>query len=218
MKWVFVILSENWWKIFVSIYVFLEPVATILGGPDLFVDRGSTINLTCTIRFGPEPPGHIFWYHENKVSNLTFKCWNIKPHKYENKPTLLPSPKYERISHLKMFHWNANFIRGRTRVSSISLLFLVKYVWSYINQKKWRLLTGKIAQRSAIFFQFLVKYSASLNKYESLTLEVLIFEVFVVFPVSNIYKTNSHTQNGKRVKCFKQSNCTIDQHLLMALK
>ncbi|XP_055327122.1 uncharacterized protein LOC129580573 isoform X1 [Sitodiplosis mosellana] len=44
----------------------IKPVATILGGQDLFVDKGSTINLTCTIRFGPEPPGHIFWYHENK--------------------------------------------------------------------------------------------------------------------------------------------------------
>lgn len=46
-----------------------EPTATILGGPDLYVDKGSTINLTCTIRFGPEPPGSIFWYHENKVSD-----------------------------------------------------------------------------------------------------------------------------------------------------
>lgn len=46
----------------------LEPMAQILGGPDLFVDKGSTINLTCTIRFGSEPAGHIFWYHENKVS------------------------------------------------------------------------------------------------------------------------------------------------------
>lgn len=45
-----------------------EPVPTILGGPDLFVDKGSTINLTCTIRFGSEPHGHIFWKHEDKVS------------------------------------------------------------------------------------------------------------------------------------------------------
>lgn len=44
---------------------------TILGGSDLFVDKGSTINLTCTIRFGPEPPGHIFWYHGDKVSVLS---------------------------------------------------------------------------------------------------------------------------------------------------
>lgn len=48
--------------------IYAEPVATILGGSDLFVDKGSTINLTCTIRFGPELPGHIFWQHENKVS------------------------------------------------------------------------------------------------------------------------------------------------------
>lgn len=46
---------------------FTEPMAQILGGPDLFVDKGSTINLTCTIRFGTEPGGHIFWYHESKV-------------------------------------------------------------------------------------------------------------------------------------------------------
>lgn len=49
-----------------------EPAATILGGPDLYVDKGSTINLTCTIRFGPEPPGYIFWYHENKVSTFSY--------------------------------------------------------------------------------------------------------------------------------------------------
>lgn len=53
---------------------FSEPAATILGGPDLYVDKGSTINLTCTIRFGPEPPGYIFWYHENKVSEPFFLC------------------------------------------------------------------------------------------------------------------------------------------------
>lgn len=49
------------------IWRWAEPKAQILGGPDLYVDKGSTINLTCTIRFGAEPPGYIFWYHENKV-------------------------------------------------------------------------------------------------------------------------------------------------------
>ncbi|XP_037935197.1 zwei Ig domain protein zig-8 [Teleopsis dalmanni] len=43
------------------------PTATILGGPDLYVDKGSTINLTCVIKFSPEPPTHIFWYHQDKV-------------------------------------------------------------------------------------------------------------------------------------------------------
>ncbi|XP_017769069.1 PREDICTED: protein sidekick-like isoform X7 [Nicrophorus vespilloides] len=43
------------------------PTATILGGPDLHVDKGSTINLTCSIRFSPEPPAYIFWYHHDDV-------------------------------------------------------------------------------------------------------------------------------------------------------
>lgn len=43
------------------------PTASILGGPDLYVDKGSTINLTCAIRFSPEPPAYIFWHHQNKV-------------------------------------------------------------------------------------------------------------------------------------------------------
>lgn len=45
------------------------PTATILGGPDLYVDKGSTINLTCAIRFSPEPPPYIFWYHLDEVGN-----------------------------------------------------------------------------------------------------------------------------------------------------
>lgn len=44
------------------------PSARILGGPDLHVDIGSTINLTCLIQFSPEPPAYIFWYHEEEVS------------------------------------------------------------------------------------------------------------------------------------------------------
>lgn len=46
------------------------PTASILGGPDLYVDKGSTINLTCAIRFSPEPPAYIFWYHLDEVTKL----------------------------------------------------------------------------------------------------------------------------------------------------
>lgn len=28
---------------------------------------GSTINLTCTIKYSPEPPAYIFWYHHDEV-------------------------------------------------------------------------------------------------------------------------------------------------------
>ncbi|CAH1103589.1 unnamed protein product [Psylliodes chrysocephalus] len=51
---------------FVNLNV-VVPTAQIMGGPDLHVDRGSTINLTCSIRFSPEPPAYIFWYHHDDV-------------------------------------------------------------------------------------------------------------------------------------------------------
>ncbi|CAG9828293.1 unnamed protein product [Diabrotica balteata] len=51
---------------FVNLNV-VVPTAQILGGPDLHVDKGSTINLTCSIRFSPEPPAYIFWYHHDDV-------------------------------------------------------------------------------------------------------------------------------------------------------
>ncbi|XP_053594152.1 zwei Ig domain protein zig-8-like [Microplitis mediator] len=43
------------------------PTATILGGPELYVGAGSTINLTCAIRFSSEPPAYIFWYYDGNV-------------------------------------------------------------------------------------------------------------------------------------------------------
>lgn len=46
----------------------LVPTAAILGGPDLHVDKGSTINLTCAVKYSPEPPAYIFWYHHEEVS------------------------------------------------------------------------------------------------------------------------------------------------------
>lgn len=46
------------------------PKAMIIGAPDMHVDKGSTINLTCIIAHSPEPPGHIFWYHNGKVRSF----------------------------------------------------------------------------------------------------------------------------------------------------
>ncbi|XP_049940712.1 opioid-binding protein/cell adhesion molecule-like, partial [Schistocerca serialis cubense] len=43
------------------------PTASILGGPDLYVNRGSSINLTCIVVNSPEPPAYIFWYHRDQV-------------------------------------------------------------------------------------------------------------------------------------------------------
>ncbi|XP_070506517.1 SPEG neighbor protein-like [Chironomus tepperi] len=41
----------------------VEPITTILGGPDMYIDVGSTINLTCIVKHLPEPPPGIYWTH-----------------------------------------------------------------------------------------------------------------------------------------------------------
>ncbi|XP_050704421.1 basement membrane-specific heparan sulfate proteoglycan core protein-like [Eriocheir sinensis] len=50
-----------------STAVWLTVVETrVLGGPDLDVNSGSTINLTCIVKQSPDPPPFIFWYHERE--------------------------------------------------------------------------------------------------------------------------------------------------------
>ncbi|XP_069996510.1 uncharacterized protein [Penaeus vannamei] len=43
------------------------PRAWILNAPEIYVHRGSPINLTCVITHGTERPVFVYWYHENKV-------------------------------------------------------------------------------------------------------------------------------------------------------
>ncbi|XP_076179287.1 zwei Ig domain protein zig-8 isoform X2 [Ptiloglossa arizonensis] len=45
----------------------IEPKTEILGAPDLYINRGSTINLTCVVLESPEPPAYIFWNHNNVI-------------------------------------------------------------------------------------------------------------------------------------------------------
>lgn len=47
---------------------FVEPSTEIIGAPDLYIESGSTINLTCVVHNSPEPPAFIFWNHNNAVS------------------------------------------------------------------------------------------------------------------------------------------------------
>ncbi|XP_059218918.1 zwei Ig domain protein zig-8 [Stomoxys calcitrans] len=53
---------------FVNLNV-VVPTASIIGAPDLHVDKGSTINLTCTVKFCLEPPAYVFWYHHEELIN-----------------------------------------------------------------------------------------------------------------------------------------------------
>ncbi|XP_066957806.1 opioid-binding protein/cell adhesion molecule homolog isoform X2 [Macrobrachium rosenbergii] len=45
----------------------VEPQAVIPPGPELYVDHGSPLNITCLIPDSPEPPENIFWYHRDKM-------------------------------------------------------------------------------------------------------------------------------------------------------
>lgn len=46
----------------------VEPITTILGGPDLYLEGGSTVNLTCIVHHLPEPPLSITWSKDGEVS------------------------------------------------------------------------------------------------------------------------------------------------------
>ncbi|ETN65182.1 defective proboscis extension response [Anopheles darlingi] len=47
----------------------VEPITTIIGIPDLYINTGSTVNLTCIVRNSPEPPSTIMWTHNNQEIN-----------------------------------------------------------------------------------------------------------------------------------------------------
>ncbi|CAG7826924.1 unnamed protein product [Allacma fusca] len=49
-----------------------EPNTTIMGGTDMHINRGSTINLTCIVEHSPEPPSNILWTHNNQ--NVKLRC------------------------------------------------------------------------------------------------------------------------------------------------
>lgn len=41
-------------------------------GPELYVDVGSSINLTCVIVDSPEAPAFVFWYQDDRMINYDF--------------------------------------------------------------------------------------------------------------------------------------------------
>ncbi|KAH8394118.1 hypothetical protein KR215_009810, partial [Drosophila sulfurigaster] len=52
-----------------SVYLnIVEPITEIIGGPEMHINKGSTINLTCIVKFAPEPPVTVIWSHNRQVS------------------------------------------------------------------------------------------------------------------------------------------------------
>ncbi|XP_054728887.1 uncharacterized protein LOC129237923 [Anastrepha obliqua] len=54
-----------------SVYLnIVEPITDVIGGPELHINKGSTINLTCIVKFAPEPPPTVIWSHNREVINF----------------------------------------------------------------------------------------------------------------------------------------------------
>ncbi|KAI5696155.1 hypothetical protein M8J75_008883 [Diaphorina citri] len=49
---------------------FTEPKTEVLGGADVYINEGSTINLTCVVENTPEPPPLINWSHDKQIINF----------------------------------------------------------------------------------------------------------------------------------------------------
>lgn len=47
----------------------VEPITIIIGEPDMYIYKGSTINLTCVVKHSPEPPPAIYWTHNSQEIN-----------------------------------------------------------------------------------------------------------------------------------------------------
>lgn len=53
----------------VTLLSVVEPVTTLLGGPEIYINKGSTMNLTCIVKHSPEPPPSIYWMHNQADIN-----------------------------------------------------------------------------------------------------------------------------------------------------
>lgn len=57
----------------VSYYLGEIPVASILGNPQVFIESGSVLNLTCVVKQAITKPAFIIWRHGTKV--IYFNKW-----------------------------------------------------------------------------------------------------------------------------------------------
>ena len=76
--------ANNFFSSFFSPLLFSDPNTTILGPREVFLSKGSTLNLTCVIRGGPEKQPFILWTHNSKVrmsrsvkTLLQLKKWRV---------------------------------------------------------------------------------------------------------------------------------------------
>lgn len=67
---IILIIIHRYILIYVFFFYFVEPITSIVGEPEMFIDKDSTMNLTCVVRHSPEPPTAIYWTHDDEVLNF----------------------------------------------------------------------------------------------------------------------------------------------------
>jgi len=93
-------------EIVLKTFIFIsEPTTEILGGPELFIDQGSTINLTCLVQFAPEPPPTVGWTHEKQVSGTIYVLFSTTLTK-KNGPFRIWFSKWYVLLHVFFFFMN----------------------------------------------------------------------------------------------------------------
>lgn len=82
------IFKKKYWLLFIDTFSFMcffffffyfaEPITSIVGEPEMFIDKDSTMNLTCVVRHSPEPPTAIYWTHDQEVLIYQYMhLWNV---------------------------------------------------------------------------------------------------------------------------------------------
>lgn len=60
--------------------------ASIGGGPTLYLNSGSTLNLTCEVMESPVAPDYVFWYHDARVINYDIQHGvSVQTEKYQSR-------------------------------------------------------------------------------------------------------------------------------------
>ena len=116
-----------------------EPRTTIIGNDEMYIEAGSTINLTCTIQTGPTTDALIYWNYNGKVQLLTSFPLSARTMN-ERYPTYNPiaqlnSNLYENVSPQLYLHQfasiylkdNGNLHRYNTTGNPIAQLLIYLY-------------------------------------------------------------------------------------------
>ena len=125
-------------------FFFAEPKTAILGGPDIHLKEGSTMNLSCIITDSPEPPSYIFWRHDDAVST-DFVC----------KQTAENVNKLQTITWTHFQSWSIQCIW-----SKISTLAILLHSLSLFRMHKIHNLTPPILSKKIIILIWLFRFWA----------------------------------------------------------